>query len=120
MQIDSRLQLLAVVFTLASCATGPTHDNLAVKETVAAINTISGNQRMMPVPMVGGVSILVPVGVPASYLVTVNGPTGSLTVRTFRQFDIGACVAVRTGIGGVPSNAVLEPAQATVSADQGC
>ena len=64
--------------------------------------------------------VTVPMGVPNSWLYTVETVGGPLTVRSFKRFDVGACVEVFTAGTGSARGGALEPAEATVSSAQGC
>lgn len=105
---------------VGACASSPNHDTLAMKGVVASASHIAGNQRMMPAPMAGGGSILVPVGVPDSWVYKVSTSNASLIVRSFRRFEVGSCVEVRTAAGRPATQVVLEPSEATVAAAEGC
>lgn len=111
--------IIAVV--AGACASGPVHDKFAFQGTVVEQLELKGSQRMMPAPMPGGGSILVPVGEPSSYRLVVRGDDGRMRdVITFRKADNGSCIAVFVPANMPDTITRFAPHEATVKPGSGC
>jgi hypothetical protein len=112
---------IAAATLVSACASAPVHDTLAFQGYVVEQIEQKGSQRMMPAPMPGGGSILVPVGEPGSYRLMVRGTDGQMReVVSYQKIDNNACVAVFVNANTPQGALVLGPRQATVKPGSGC